>query len=200
MTTWVAEDRPVYELDETHVDRLAELVKEGGTKEKEIAELAFALNKHYTWRELHAELVKRNAYPPSYSWLFRLGKIWAWWVVKHNYDPSLIFSLPRNKLYLMASKRMGDLEWLLARAHLSDAVFAKELKEATNTPNSFVVLKISRPVYETLNMLSKRLNDLTGYQVSPAQAAEFAIEMAALLSDRAILEAWGAVHGEAAEP
>jgi len=193
----VAEDRPVYQQDEEAIERLAELVRKGSDNEKEIARLGFILNRTYTWREIHAMLKERNAHPHSYSWLFRLGKIWAWWVVRNSYDPDYIFTLPRNKLYMMAAAKSADLDFLLARLDMTDSNFAKELRAQVGDVVHLVNVRISREVYEgAVQEIIKRIMDLTGHNLSPAAALEFAAEVVARMPDASLLFAWQAAHGE----
>lgn len=194
----VAPDRPVYELDERYIDELAELVKEGAKREKDVARLAWALNKALTFREMEAELRRRGASPFSYSWLARLAKVWGFWVVKHQYSPDEIFSYSRTKLYMMAAKDFADLDFLKSRAHLSDGEFATELKRELGlaAANDGVFLRITRHAHDTLKEQAERLQRLTGYAMNPASTAEFAAEMLAYLSDEAVMKVWAVLHGE----
>lgn len=193
----VAEDRPVYQQDEEAIEHLAELVRQGSNNEKEIARLGFVLNRTYTWREIHAMLKERGAHPHSYSWLFRLGKIWSWWVVRNSYDPDYIFTLPRNKLYMMAAAKSADLDFLLARLDMTDSNFAQELRAQVGDVVHLINVRISREVYEgAVQEIIKRIMDLTGHNLSPAAALEFAAEVVARMPDASLLFAWQAAHGE----
>lgn len=192
----MSRDDLTFPTDEGLLDEMARLLKEEVPREAELARLAYSLSKTFSFREMVHELAKRGAHPPSYSWLARLSTIWRWWVVLHGYDPHEIFQYPRSKLYFMASKKVSDLDFLLARLHLPDSAFWRELKEATNTPQTYVGVRITQEAYQTLLKLVERVKELLGVDVAPGAMAEVAIEMAALLPDDFIKQAWGILHGE----
>lgn len=197
--THVAPDRPIYLLDEASIDELAKLVREGASQDARIAALAYALAKNLSWRDIHEELRKRDAHPPSHSWLFRLAKIWGWWVVKCQYHPDEVFRYPRTKLYLMAAARSDDLEFLRSRLDMNDTLFAHELRQKTGDVPSAMSVKISKAAYDELVAQTERLSMLTGHILKPGAVLEFLITILPYMGDSAIMELWRLTHGEAVQ-
>ena len=182
------------DIKEQVLGELAQAIERASEDDAEVARLAWQASTFMKWRELQGWLTEHNTHPFSHSWLFKLAKIWEWWVVRMKYAPKEVFTLPRNKLYIAASAKEGDLGVVAANTHLSDAAFRAMFRN--DTPD-VVPIRISRDTYETLTRLAERLSAISHHHLNPNATAEFAIEVLNLLSDRAILEAWNAVHGEA---
>lgn len=176
------------------LDQLAEAVRRSGKDEAEVARLAYQASTRIPWRKISEELVVRGAHTFSYSWLFKLGSVWGWWVAKMKYAPEEVFSLPRNKLYIAAANKVGDLSVVAANAHLSDAEFRRMV--AGGVEREYYVVNITKTAYETLQRLASRLSAMTGHNLNANAVAEFVIEAADLMSDRMLLELWRAAHGE----
>lgn len=182
------------EAKESVLDELADAVKNAGGNEAEIARLVYQANTRLTWRQIAEELLARGAHAFSYSWLYRLGAIWEWWVVKMRYAPSEVFALPRNKLYFAAKEKINDINVVASAVHMSDGAFRRAI--STTPREEKYVVSLSQGPYETLQRLKERISGMTGHNLSVASVLEFVVEAFALLSDRVILELWNAAHGE----
>ena len=178
------------------IEQLADVVLNDSQNEFEVARLAYELAQlRISWRDMAAALGERGV-NVSYSWLYRLGTIYEWWVVIHGYSPDALAKWTKTKLYFMAREKLSDVELLEKWGHLSDTQFAGKLREELGLPQTTTVISISAEVRKLIVSLADRLSEITGDAVSNRDALHFALEVVNGMSDEALKKLWLIAHGE----